>query len=71
MSKAFELELNSAGVRELLRSGAMMAVCQAHANATAAACQEHCRVSAYTGSTRVNVSVSTHAKNNALLKALR
>ncbi len=72
MSKAFEFEANDAGIRQLLKSGEMMAVCRAHANATAAACKSPCWISEYPGgATRLNVSVSTLKKNNDLLKALR
>ena len=75
----FTFELNPAGVRELLRSAEMKSVCQSHAQKIAARAGTGYEVDTYTGSNRVNASVSTataeayrdNLKNNTLLKAVR
>lgn len=72
-----KFKLNSAGVRELLQSAQMAAVCEEHANAIAGRCGPGYEVTTYTGSTRVNASVHAatpearreNARNNTLLKA--
>lgn len=74
-----EVELNSEGVRELLRSPEMAAICLGHAQAIAGRAGDGYSVSTYTGATRVNASVITdtveaiqdNMKNNTLLKAVR
>lgn len=74
-----KIELNSDGVRELLRSPAMAAECRAQAQAIAVRAGGGYSVSTYTGATRVNASVMTETaeamrdnlKNNTLLKAVR
>ena len=79
MSDKFRVELNSEGVRELLRSPEMAAICREHAQAIANRAGEGYTVSTYTGATRVNASVMTattdaardNMKNNTLLKAVR
>ena len=73
-----EIELNSEGVKELLQSAEMMAICQEHANAIAGRAGNGYGVSTYTGRTRVNASVycateeayRDNLKNNTLLKAV-
>lgn len=73
-----EIELNSEGVRELLRSPAILAACRDVANGVAARAGDGYSVSSYTGTNRVNVSVGTETakamrdnlKNNTLLKAV-
>lgn len=73
------IELNSDGVRELLQSPAMAAVCLQQARAIAARAGDGYTVNTYTGATRVNASVMTatpeairdNLKNNTLLKAVR
>lgn len=73
------IELNSAGVRELLQSSAMAAVCMQQALAIAGRAGPGYSVSTFTGATRVNASVRTETaeamkdnmKNNTLLKAVR
>ena len=73
------IELNSEGVRELLRSPEMAAICREHAKAIADRAGEGYIVTTYTGASRVNASVITETpeamrenlKNNTLLKAVR
>ena len=75
----FRIELNSEGVRELLRSPEMAAICQAHAQAIAGRAGNGYTVTTYTGVSRVNASVMTETveamrdnlKNNTLLKAVK
>lgn len=75
----FRIELNSEGVRELLKSPEMAAICQSHAQAIAARAGNGYSVSVYSGRTRVNASVSAvtkeayqdNLKNNTLLKVVR
>ena len=75
----FRIELNSEGVRELLRSPEMAAICQAQARAIAGRAGSGYSVSTYTGANRVNASVMAETKeavrdnlkNNTLLKAVR
>ena len=79
MSAKFRIELNSEGVKELLRSPEMAAICKEHARTIANRAGSGYGVSTYTGVTRVNASVITetmeavrdNAKNNTLLKAVR
>lgn len=74
-----QVELNSDGVRELLRSQEIMAECRAHAQAIASRAGDGYTVSTYTGVNRVNASVMAatpeaikdNIKNNTLLKAVR
>lgn len=78
MSK-FKVELNRAGVRELLRSDEMMALCKQHADDTLAGLGAGHEVTTFRGRSRVNASVAavTHAAkrdnltNNSILKALK
>ena len=74
------VELNSEGVRSLLKSGEMAAICRSHAQAIAnRAGGTGYMVTTYTGRTRVNASVITataeaardNLKNNTLLKAVK
>ena len=79
MAEKFRIELNSEGVRELLKSAEMEAICREQANAIAARAGDGYTVSTYSGRTRVNASVITatskaardNLKNNTLLKAVR
>lgn len=79
MSAKVRIELNSDGVRELLRSPEMAAICREHAKAIAQRAGDGYAVTTYTGATRVNASVMTETaeavrenlKNNTLLKAVR
>lgn len=71
--------LNRSGVRELLQSDEMKAICEEHANRTLGRLGQGYTVTTMTGKTRVNASIyaeSTEAKrdnmkNNSILKALR
>ena len=78
MSKV-KFKLNSAGVRELLKSQEAMAVVKSYADAVQDRAGEGYEVTRYVGKRRVNASVSAATKearkdnydNNTLLKALR
>lgn len=73
------VELNSEGVRELLQSPEIAAICQGQARAIAGRAGDGYSVTVYTGATRVNASVMTETpeamrdnlKNNTLLKAVK
>ena len=77
MSKV-KFELNSAGVRELLQSAEMSAICKQYADQVASRCGDGYEVTVHTGKTRVNASVHaatfkarrSNLKHNTLLKAL-
>lgn len=79
MSKNVRIELNSAGVRSLLRSGEMKSICEQHANNALGRLGEGYAVSSMTGTNRVNASVYAESykakrdnmENNSILKALR
>ncbi len=72
------IELNSAGVRELLKSAEIESACRAQAEAIAARAGGGDEVTTYTGKPRVNASVHAatkeayrdNLKNNTLLKAV-
>lgn len=78
-AKSVKIELNSEGVRELLKSDAMKAYCRQLAEGIAGRAGEGYEVTTFTGATRVNASVmaATNAakrdnmKNNTLLKAVK
>ena len=78
MSK-FKFTLNSAGVRELLKSDSMAQIVNEKARNVQARCGEGYETTSYDGKTRVNASVHAksikarkdNAKNNTILKALR
>lgn len=77
MSKV-EIKLNSAGIRELLKSGEMRAICEEHANKAVSRLGEGYVASSMMMETRVFASVyaeSAEAKaenmeHNTILKAL-
>lgn len=77
MSKV-KIELNSAGVVDLLKSSEMMAICEAHANKALGRLGDGYVVTSMVGKSRVNASVyaeSAEAKaenmeHNTILKAL-
>ena len=77
MSKV-EFKLNQAGVRQLLKSDGARSVCEEHAKRIQSRCGDGYEISAYTGKTRVNVSVGAvtaearqeNFENNTLEKAL-
>ena len=73
------IELNSDGVRALLRSGEMMAECEKRANEAVGRVGAGYTVSTHTGKNRVNASIEAETyeakrdnmENNTILKALR
>lgn len=77
MSK-IRIELNREGVRELLRSPEMLAICEEQARAVAARCGGGYEVDSMVGRNRVNAAVSAstkeaiqdNLKNNTVLKAI-
>jgi len=79
MSKKIKVTLNSAGVRELLKSDKMMDICSEQASAILNRVGDGYEMDTYVGKTRVNamVSASTYQakadnmNNNTLLKAVR
>lgn len=79
MSSSIVFKLDKAGVRELLRSPQMMAVCKEHAQAVQGRCGDGYEVTTHTGKNRVNASVHAatvearrdNLDNNTLEKAVR
>lgn len=75
---SFTLELNSDGVRELLKSTEILSACQEAADGVISRAGPGYQTGAYTGANRVNVSIYTedpaviqdNLDNNTLLKAL-
>lgn len=73
-----EIELNSEGVAEILKSPEMKSICESYANKAQKRLGEGYIVTSMTGKTRVNASVYAesrkakheNAKNNTILKAL-
>jgi hypothetical protein len=73
-----KFELNRNGVRELLKSPEMMAVCQGYANRALSSLGDGYEVSTMTGRNRVNAEVRAETfaarkenlENNTILKAL-
>ena len=74
----FKFKLDRKGVRELLKSSEMAAICVEYANATRAKVGNDYSVTTHYGKNRVNASVHAETeaavkdckKNNTLLKAL-
>lgn len=74
-----KIELNSDGVRALLRSGEMMTECEKRANEAVGRLGDGYTVTTHTGKKRVNASVLAESyearrdnmENNSILKALR
>lgn len=68
----FRFELNPEGVRELLTSPEMAAVCAEYAEAVKDSYGEGAEISVYTGTNRVNASVyqPKSETGNGLLKAV-
>ena len=75
----FRFELDSAGVRALLRSEGAQQVCAEKAREVLARCPDGYETDTFTGKNRVNAMVwpatgkamRDNAENNTLLKALR
>lgn len=78
MSKKVEIELNSAGIRELLQSDEIREYCEELAQGVASRAGEGYEVDSMVGKTRANASVYAatreanrdNLENNTLLKAL-
>lgn len=78
MSRKISISLNREGVRRLLRSEEMAAVCRQYADKAADRLGDGYEVSEHVGRNRVNASVRTKSaeavrdnyKNNSLLKAV-
>lgn len=74
-----KIVLNREGVRELLRSSEMMAICEERANKALSQLGEGYTVTTMTGTNRVNASVYAESyaakkenlENNTIMKALR
>lgn len=74
-----KFELNRKGVRELLRSSEMMAVCKSYADNARSSLGEGYEVTTKVGKNRVNAEVAAvsyearaeNSENNTILKALR
>lgn len=75
----FKIELNSEGIKELLRSSQMKAICEEKARNAIYQLGDGYAASSYTGKSRVNASVyaeshkarAENLENNTILKALR
>lgn len=75
---AVRIELNSDGVRDLLRSPEMLAICEEQAQKAVARLGDGYEVNSYTGSGRVNASVVAvteeaireNSRENTVLKAV-
>ena len=74
-----KIELNSEGIKELLRSSQIKAICEEKARSAVSKLGEGYVASSYTGKSRVNASVyaesqkarAENLENNTILKALR
>lgn len=74
-----KIVLNSAGIRELLKSQEMLQICEEHASAIQDRCGDGYECDSFVGKTRVNAMVfadtyqamADNAKNNTILKALK
>lgn len=74
----FKFELNKSGVRELMQSAEMMAICKEYADNALGILGDGYEVSTHTGKTRVNASViatsyearKENAEDNTILKAV-
>ena len=79
MSKPFVFKLNRAGVRALMRSDEMRAICEEKAEACRARCGEGYEADTFTGKNRVNAMVwadtyqakKDNSDNNTLLRCLK
>lgn len=79
MSDKMRFELDRAGVRSLLKSPEVMAVCKEHADTSCRGLGDGYAVTTYTGKTRVNASIAAvtqraqreNSESNTILKSLR
>lgn len=73
-----KIVLNSSGVRELLKSPEMMAICKGHADSAVSQLGDGYSVTTHTGRNRVNASVHAdtfkarkdNLDNNSIIKAV-
>ena len=78
MAKDIKIELNRAGVANLMKSSEMMGFCESLAMKTLGQLGEGYEVSTYTGRTRVNSSINAatpkarkdNLEHNSILKAI-
>ena len=78
MGKKVKIKLNSAGIKELLKSSEIEAACREQAEAVVQRAGDGYKANSFVGKNRVNVSVSAdtpearkdNLENNTLLKAL-
>lgn len=78
MAKSVKFVLNRAGVRELMKSDEMEAVCQEYADRALQQLGDGYTTSAFKGRNRVNVEIAAesikakrqNSKHNSILKAL-
>jgi len=79
MANNVKVKLNRAGVKALLRSEEMRAICEKHASDIVRRCGEGYETDSFVGRNRVNVMVSAstyeakrdNAENNTILKAVK
>jgi hypothetical protein len=79
MADKFKFELNRDGVKQLMQSPEMMAVCESYARRAQSTLGSGYEVSTMTGKTRVNAQISAvtykarkeNSENNTILKSLR
>lgn len=79
MSRKVKFKLNRAGVRELMKSDAMMGICKDYANSAKQRLGDGYEVDSHVGTNRVNAMIyatwyqtkKENSDNNVILKALR
>ena len=79
MANNVKVKLNRTGVKALLRSEEMRAICEKHASDIVRRCGEGYETDSFVGRNRVNVMVSAstyeakrdNAENNTILKAVK
>lgn len=79
MANQVKFQLNPEGVRQLLTSPEMMAICKEHADRAAGSLGAGYEVTTHTGPKRVNAEVAAmtykarkdNSENNTILKAIR
>lgn len=79
MANKVKFQLNPEGVRQLLTSPEMMAICKEYADNAASSLGSGYEVSTHTGAKRVNAEVAAvtfkarkdNSENNTILKAIR
>lgn len=79
MGKKTKVTLNRYGIRDLLRSQEMKAVCEEHATAIRMRCGDGYKADSFIGKNRVNAMVwaesikakRENTKNNTIIKAMK